>query len=59
VKVGTWKIRRTHEESTGEQYKVARVISDDDGPSHVETWGYADTHEEAEDLLRAANASAR
>lgn len=41
------------------QYKVARVVSDDDGPSHVEDYQYCDTREEADALLREAGASGR
>ena len=49
---GAWKIH-----CAGDEYAVARVISDADGPSHVETYGYAETHEEAEALLREAQGS--
>jgi hypothetical protein len=59
MKVGKWKIIRTHEPAGDYQYKVARVVSDGDGPSHVEDYQYADTREEAEAILRNANASGR
>lgn len=59
MKVGKWKVARTHEAPPDYQYKVARIISDDDGPSHVEDYQYCDTREEAEALLREANASGR
>ena len=59
MKVGRWKIVRTREVPPDYQYKVARLVSDDDGPSHVEDFQYCDTRAEAEEFLRAANASGR
>ena len=53
MKNGKWKIVRTRE-APDYKYKVARIVSDDGGPSHVEDYQYCDTRAEAEALLREA-----
>jgi hypothetical protein len=53
TRVGKWKIARTHEPAGDYQYKVARIVSDDDGPSHVEDYQYCDTREAGHDWPQA------